>query len=136
MLKEFKEFALKGNLIDIAVGFVMGAAFGKVSTAFTQGIISPLVGMLTGGVNFADMKMVLKGAVTNDAGEVVTPEVAILYGDFITAVIDFIIVAFVMFMVIRAINNAKKKEEAAPAPPPAPSKEEVLLTEIRDLLKK
>ncbi|MEZ4980581.1 MAG: large conductance mechanosensitive channel protein MscL [Saprospiraceae bacterium] len=111
MLKEFKEFALKGNLIDIAVGFVMGAAFGKVSTAFTQGIISPLVGMLTGGVNFADMKMVLKGAVTNDAGEVVTPEVAILYGDFITAVIDFIIVAFVMFMVIRAINNAKKKKK-------------------------
>lgn len=136
MLKEFKEFALKGNLVDIAVGFVMGAAFGKVSTAFTQGIVSPIVGLFTGGVDFSEMKYILKAAMTNDAGEVVNPEVAILYGDFIMAVIDFIIVAFVMFLVIRAINNAKKKKEAAPAAPPAPSKEEVLLTEIRDLLKK
>lgn len=136
MWTEFKNFALKGNLIDIAVGFVMGAAFGKVSSAFTEGIIAPIIGQLTGGISFDKMKYIIKAAETDASGAVVAPEIAILYGSFITAVIDFLIVAFVMFMVIKAINAAKRKEEEVPAAPPAPSKEEILLTEIRDLLKK
>lgn len=135
MLKEFKEFAMKGNLVDIAVGFVMGAAFSKVITAFTGGIVSPIIGMFMGGVDFGQMKYILKEAVM-EADTIVKPEVAILYGDFILAIIDFIIVAFVMFMIIKGINNAKKKEEEAPAAPPEPTKEETLLSEIRDLLKK
>ena len=131
MLKEFKEFAMKGNLVDIAVAFVMGAAFGKVITSFTEGIVSPLIGMIFNS-DLTDLKYVMKPGTLNDAGEMVG-EVAILYGNFLTATIDFIIVAFIMFLLVKGINNMKKKEEAAPA---APSKEEVLLAEIRDLLKK
>ena len=104
MLKEFKEFAMKGNLVDIAVAFVMGAAFNKVVTSFTGGIISPLVGLIFNS-DFKDLKYVITEGVANDAGEV-TGEVAILYGDFLTNTIDFIIVAFVMFMVIKGINIA------------------------------
>ncbi|HLV38387.1 large-conductance mechanosensitive channel protein MscL [Xanthomarina sp.] len=133
MLKEFKEFAMKGNLVDIAVAFVMGAAFNKVVASFTGGIISPLVGLIFKS-DFKDLKYVITEGATNDAGEVVG-EVAILYGDFLTNVIDFIIVAFVMFMVIKGINKMKKKEEPAPAAPAGPSQED-LLAEIRDLLKK
>ncbi|MDU8884739.1 large-conductance mechanosensitive channel protein MscL [Yeosuana sp. MJ-SS3] len=133
MLKEFKEFAMKGNLVDIAVAFVMGAAFNKVVTSFTGGIISPLVGLIFNS-DFKDLKYVITEGVANDAGEV-TGEVAILYGDFLTNTIDFIIVAFVMFMVIKGINKMKKKEEEAPAPPAGPSDND-LLAEIRDLLKK
>lgn len=133
MISEFKAFAIKGNLIDTAIAFVMGAAFGKVSSAFVEGMFAPLVGLLLGGVNLADKKTVLKVAIMDNAGKVATPEVAIKWGEFITATIDFLVVAFVMFMVIKAINNMKKKELAAPAAPPA---QEVLLTEIRDLLKK
>ena len=135
MLKEFKEFAMKGNLVDIAVGFVMGAAFSKVVSSFTGGIVSPLIGMILGGVDFSAMKFILKDAVMG-GDAIASPEVAILYGDFLVALIDFIIVAFVMFMIIKGINKMKKKEEEAPAAPPEPSKEENLLTEIRDLLKK
>jgi len=133
MISEFKTFAIKGNLIDTAIAFVMGAAFGKVTTAFVEGMFAPLVGLLIGGVNLADKKTVIKEAVMDNAGKVSTPEVAIKWGEFITASIDFLVVAFVMFMVIKAVNNMKKKEVAAPAAPPA---QEVLLTEIRDLLKK
>jgi large conductance mechanosensitive channel len=133
MLKEFKDFAMKGNLVDIAVGFVMGAAFKSVVTSFTGGIVSPLVGLIFKS-DFKDLKYIAKEGVANDVGEVVG-EVAILYGDFLTNVIDFIIVAFVMFMIIKGINKMKKKEEPAPAAPKGPTQEE-LLTEIRDLLSK
>ena len=143
MIKEFKEFAMRGSLIDTAVAFVMGAAFGKIVSAFIDGIVMPLIGMLTGGVDFNDQKFILqKGvAAVKDGEAIITPEIAevsLKYGTFITNVIDFIVVAFVVFMVIKGMNSAKKKEEAAAqAPtPPAPSKEEGLLGEIRDLLKK
>jgi large conductance mechanosensitive channel len=133
MLKEFKEFAMKGNLVDIAVAFVMGAAFNKVVTSFTGGIVSPLVGLIFKS-DFKDLKYVIKEGAANDAGEMVG-EVAVMYGDFLTNLIDFIIVAFVMFMIIKGINKMKKKEEPAPEAPKGPSDND-LLTEIRDLLKK
>ena len=133
MLKEFKEFAMKGNLVDIAVGFVMGAAFKEVVTAFTGGIVSPLIGLIF-NADFKDLKYVLKEGVADATGKV-GGEVAVLYGTFITNVIDFIIVAFVMFMIVKGVNSLKKKEEAAPAAPAGPSQED-LLAEIRDLLKK
>ena len=124
---------MKGNLVDIAVAFVMGAAFNKVVTSFTAGIISPLVGLIFQS-DFNELKYVINPGVVNDAGEV-TGEIAVLYGSFITSLIDFIIVAFVMFMLIKGINKMKKKEEPAPAAPAGPTQEE-LLTQIRDLLKK
>ena len=133
MLKEFKDFAMKGNLVDIAVGFVMGAAFNKVVASFTGGIVSPLIGMIFKS-DFKDLKYVLKEGVADASGKV-SGEVAVLYGEFITNVIDFIIVAFVMFMIVKGVNAMKKKEEAAPAPPAGPTQED-LLAEIRDLLKK
>lgn len=125
---------MKGNLVDIAVAFVMGAAFNQVVTSFTGGIVSPLIGMLF-DTDFTQLKYVMKEGTVNEAGEIVG-EIALLYGAFLTAVLDFIIVAFVMFMLVKGINNMKKKEEEAPAAPPEPSKEEVLLTQIRDLLAK
>lgn len=134
MLKEFKEFAMKGNLVDIAVAFVMGAAFGRVVTSFTGGIVSPLIGLIFKS-DFKDLKWVITPESTNGAGETVA-EVAVLYGDFLTSLIDFIIVAFVMFMIIKGINALKKKEEPAPAPPPPGPSEIDLLKEIRDALKK
>ena len=140
MMKEFKEFALKGNLVDIAVAFVMGGAFGKVVTSFTDGLVAPLVGLLTGGVDFNEKKFVIQKAVAEvkDAtGAITTPavtEIALKWGSFITTIIDFIIVAFVMFIVIKAINSMKKKEEAAA--PAAPPEDITLLREIRDSLKK
>ncbi|AKA34911.1 large conductance mechanosensitive channel protein MscL [Flagellimonas lutaonensis] len=131
MLKEFKDFAMKGNLVDIAVGFVMGAAFNKVVASFTGGIVSPLIGLLF-DADFKDLKYIIKEGTMNDAGEKVG-EVAVLYGDFITNVIDFIIVAFVMFLIVKGVNKMKKKEE--PAPDPGPSEKDLLM-EIRDALKK
>jgi large conductance mechanosensitive channel len=133
MLKEFKDFAMKGNLVDIAVAFVMGAAFNKVVTSFTGGIVSPLVGLIFKS-DFNDLKYVITPGTLDDAGNM-TGEIAVLYGSFITSLIDFIIVAFVMFMLIKGISKMKKKEEAAPAPPAGPSDND-LLKEIRDLLKK
>jgi len=138
MIKEFKDFAMKGNLVDIAVAFVMGGAFGKVVTSFTEGLVAPLVGLLT-GADLSQNMFVIKKAVTevkDEAGTVVTaaqPEVALKWGAFLTAVIDFIIVAFIMFLIIKALNAMKKKEEAAPAAPP---EDITLLREIRDALKK
>lgn len=131
MLKEFKDFAMKGNLIDIAVGFVMGAAFKSVVTSFTGGIVSPLIGLLFNS-DFKDMKYIVKEGLANAEGKV-TGEVAVLWGDFLTNVIDFVIVAFVMFMVVKAVNRMKKPE--APAAPSGPSDND-LLKEIRDALKK
>jgi len=133
MLKEFKEFAMKGNLVDIAVGFVMGAAFNRIVISFTGGIVSPLVGLIFQS-DFKDLKYVMQEGVVNETGEVVG-EVAVLYGDFLTNLVDFIIVAAVMFMMIIAINKTKKKEEAALEAPKGPSQED-LLAEIRDLLAK
>lgn len=133
MLKEFKDFAMKGNLVDIAVAFVMGAAFNKVVTSFTGGIVSPLVGLIFKS-DFNDLKYVITPGTLDDAGNM-TGEIAVLYGSFITSLIDFLIVAFVMFMLIKGISKMKKKEEAAPAPPAGPSDND-LLKEIRDLLKK
>ncbi|GGK14591.1 large-conductance mechanosensitive channel [Yeosuana aromativorans] len=133
MLKEFKDFAMKGNLVDIAVAFVMGAAFNKVVTSFTGGIVSPLVGLIFKS-DFNDLKYVITPGTLDDAGNM-TGEIAVLYGSFITSLIDFIIVAFVMFMLIKGISKMKKKEEAAPAAPAGPSDND-LLKEIRDLLKK
>ena len=131
MLKEFKEFALKGNLVDIAIGFVMGAAFKQVVTSFTGGIVSPLIG-LAFKADFKDLKWIAREADTSSN----ISEVAVLYGDFITNIIDFIIVAFVMFIIIKGINATKKKEAPeAPAVPTGPTQEE-LLAEIRDLLAK
>jgi large conductance mechanosensitive channel len=135
MLKEFKAFAMKGNLIDISVGFVMGAAFTAVSSAFIQGIVMPFISLIV-QKDFSTWKLKLKAAETAADGTVVKPEIAVLYGDFISAIIYFLIVAFVMFMVVKAVNAMKKKEEEAPAAPPAPPADVVLLTEIRDLLKK
>ncbi len=134
MLKEFKEFAVKGNLVDIAVGFVMGAAFKQVVTSFTGGIVSPLIGLVF-KADFRDLKYVITEGVADATGKV-TGEVAVLYGDFLTNLIDFIIVAFVMFAIIKGINATKKKEEAAAPPPPAGPSQEELLAEIRDLLAK
>ena len=133
MLKEFKEFAMKGNLIDIAVGFVMGAAFNKIVTSFTGGIVSPLVGLIFQS-DFKDLKYVIQEGVANETGEVVG-EVAVLYGDFLTNLVDFIIVAAVMFIMIKAINRMKKKEVPAPEASKGPSQEELLI-QIRDLLAK
>jgi large conductance mechanosensitive channel len=139
LIKEFKQFALKGNLVDIAVAFVMGGAFGKVVTTFTDKLIAPIIGMLTGGQNFNEKKIILKRAieeVRSPEGAIITAagkEVDLEWGYFVTAMIDFIIVAFVMFLVIKTINSLKKKEEDVPTPI---SKTDELLTEIRDSLKK
>ena len=129
MMKEFKEFAMRGNVIDMAVGIVIGAAFGKIVSSFVNDVLMPPIGMLLGGVDFSDLMITLKDAI----GE--TPAVVIKYGQFVNTVLDFIIVAFAIFMVVKAMNTLKKKEEEAPAAPPKPSNEEVLLTEIRDSLK-
>ena len=130
LVDEFKAFAFKGNVVDMAVGIIIGIAFGKIVTSVVSDIIMPPIGLLLGGVNFTDLKVVMKAATET------LPAVTLNYGNFIQVTIDFLIVAFVIFMMIKAMNSTKKKEEAAPAAPPAPSKEETLLAEIRDLLKK
>ncbi len=138
MFKEFKEFALKGNLIDMAVAFVMGAAFTKLSTSFIEGLIMPFVGLLSGGMDFTNKFLALSDKVTaTSLVEAKKQGAVVAYGDFITVAINFFIVAFVMFLVVKAINKAKSLAEkpAAPAGPPEPSAEEKLLSEIRDLLK-
>lgn len=133
-LKEFKEFAMRGNVMDMAVGVIIGGAFGKIVSSFVSDVIMPPLGILIGGVDFSDLAITLKEASINEAGEAVAA-VTLNYGTFINTVIDFTIIAFAIFLVIKTINRFKKKEEAKPAAPPAPSKEEVLLTEIRDILK-
>jgi large conductance mechanosensitive channel len=130
LVDEFKAFAMKGNVVDMAVGIIIGAAFGKIVSSVVADIIMPPIGLLLGGVNFTDLKLVMKAA-TDTA-----PAVTWNYGNFLQVTFDFLIVAFAVFLLIKAINAAKKKEEAAPSAPPAIPKEEILLTEIRDLLKK
>ncbi len=138
-LKEFKEFAMRGNVIDMAVGVVIGAAFGKIVSSLVNDIIMPVVGVATGGLNFTDYKLVLQQAVIDGkSGDIITPEVSMNWGSWVQTVVDFLIVAFCIFVAVKAINKLKRekaaKEPAAPAVP-EPTKEEVLLTEIRDLLK-
>ncbi|MFY9309097.1 MAG: large-conductance mechanosensitive channel protein MscL [Bacteroidia bacterium] len=135
VIKEFKEFAMKGNLIDMAVAFVMGAAFTKLVSSFIDGMVMPIVGKITADVDFKSLKYILSEEQKDASGKIIATEAAIKYGEFITVFIDFVLVAFVMFLVVKAINKAKKKEAAAPQPAPAPSEEQRLLAEIRDLLK-
>jgi len=135
IVKEFKDFAVKGNVIDMAVGIIIGAAFGKVVSSLVNDILMPPLGLLIGGLDFSDFKATLKAASINDAGEAVNA-VTLNYGMFIQTAIDFLIVAIAIFLVIKGMNQLKKKEAAKPAEPPAPTKQEVLLSEIRDLLKK
>lgn len=130
MMSEFRDFAMRGNVVDMAVGIVIGGAFGKIVSSFVNDVLMPPIGLALGGVNFSDLAMTLKEA----SGDVAA--VTLNYGAFIQTVIDFIIIAFAIFMVVKAMNNLKKKEEAAPPPPPKPSEEVTLLTEIRDLMKK
>ena len=129
ILSEFKAFAVKGNVVDMAVGIIIGAAFGKIVSSFVGDIIMPPLGVLIGGVDFSDLAIILRAA-TEDA-----PAVTLSYGKFIQTVIDFVIVAFAIFVGVKALNRLKREEAAAPSLPPAPSPEEVLLGEIRDLLK-
>lgn len=132
-LTEFKEFAMRGNVVDMAVGVIIGGAFGKIVTSLVNDIIMPVMGVLTGGVNFSDNKLLLKDAVVEN-GETIKEAVWLQWGALVQNVIDFIIVAFCIFVAIRFMNRFKKKEEAAPAAPAGPTQEE-LLAEIRDLLK-
>lgn len=139
-LTDFKEFAVKGNVIDMAVGVIIGGAFGKIVTSLVNDVIMPPIGLIVGGVDFSDMKLTLKEAVLDAAGAVVTPAVNWNYGAFIQQIVDFTILAFCVFLMVKVMNSLnKKKEEPAPAPAPAPepepTAEEKLLTEIRDLLK-
>jgi large conductance mechanosensitive channel len=136
IIKEFKEFAMKGNLIDMAVAIVMGVAFGKVVSGFIDGMIMPVVGKITAGVDFKSLKYILSEAETDAAGKIISAEASIKYGEFITIVIDFFLVAFCMFMLIKAINKMKKKQAAVPVTPPDLTPDQKLLIEIRDLLKK
>jgi large conductance mechanosensitive channel len=138
MLKEFKDFAMRGNVVDMAVGIVIGGAFGKIVSSLVKDIIMPAVGMVTGGVDFSDQKYVISEAVKGAEGAVTTPEVAIYYGSFINTVIDFLIVAFAIFMVIRAMNQAKARfEKPEEEKSPAATPEDIqLLREIRDALAK
>jgi large conductance mechanosensitive channel len=128
MVSEFKAFAMRGNVVDMAVGIIIGGAFGKIVSSFVADVIMPPIGLLIGGVDFSNLMIIIKEAV----GETVA--VSINYGKFLQSVIDFLIIAFTIFMVIKGMNTLKKKEVAAPAAPPPPSKEVILLTEIRDLL--
>ncbi len=129
MLNEFKQFAVKGNVVDMAVGIIIGAAFGKIVSSFVGDMVMPPLGLMIGGVDFSDLAITLKAA--SEGVEAVT----LNYGKFIQTVVDFVIVAFAIFMAVKVMNSLKKKEEEAPKAPPAPSNEEVLLGEIRDLLK-
>ncbi len=129
MLKEFKEFAMRGNVVDMAVGIIIGAAFGKIVSSLVGDVIMPPLGALLGGVDFSNLAITIKAASAE------APAVVIGYGKFIQTVVDFLIVAFAIFMVIKGMNSLKRKKEEAPAAPPAPTKSEVLLTEIRDALK-
>jgi len=139
LVKEFKAFAMRGNVVDMAVGIIIGGAFGKIVSSVVSDVIMPPIGLLLGGVKFTDLKIIMKDEILDAAGVVTTQAVSINYGNFIQTTVDFLIIAFAIFMMIKAMNSMKKKEEVvvveAPAPPP-PSNEEVLLAEIRDLLKK
>jgi large conductance mechanosensitive channel len=134
-VKEFKDFIAKGNVLDLAVGVIIGAAFGKIVASMVSDILMPPIGLLTGGIDFKEMKLVLKEAVVDAAGKVVTPSNTINYGNFISVLIEFLIIALFIFTIVKMINRLKN-EPAVVAEAPAPTQDQVLLTEIRDLLKK
>lgn len=129
MVSEFKQFAMRGNVVDMAVGIVMGGAFGKIVSSFVADVLMPPIGIILGGVDFRDLAVTLQAATEGSEA------VMLRYGVFVQTVVDFLIIAFAIFLVVKAMNAVKKKEEEAPAAPPKPSKEEELLTEIRDALK-
>lgn len=130
MIKEFKEFAVKGNVVDMAVGIIIGGAFGKIVSSFVTDVVMPPIGVLLGGIDFAKLSLTVQEATET------AEAVKLNYGAFLNTIIDFIIIAFVIFMAIKAMNKMKKQEEEKPAAPPTPTKQEILLSEIRDLLKK
>ncbi len=132
-MSEFKEFAMKGNVVDLAIGVIIGAAFGKIVSAFVEGVVMPLIGLIVGGVDFTKLGIVLKAG--DPTANPPVPDLILAYGTFIQSVFDFVIIALAIFLAIKAMNKLKRKAEEAPAVPPAPSNEEVLLGEIRDLLK-
>ena len=134
-LGDFKKFAMRGNVVDMAVGIIIGGAFGKIVSSLVADIIMPPIGMLIGGVNFTELKIVIEKAVLSPAGEVIKPAVSINYGAFIQTALDFIIIAFSIFLLVKLLSKFERKKEEAPAAPPAPAPDIELLTEIRDLLK-
>jgi large conductance mechanosensitive channel len=135
ILKEFKEFAVKGNMVDLAVGIIIGGAFGKVVSSIVADVLMPPLGFLIGGINFTDIKIHLKAPAIDLVGKA-AQEVTINIGNFIQSLVDFGIIAFAVFLLVKGINHMNRKAAEAPTPPPEPTKEEILLTEIRDLLKK
>ena len=135
-VKDFKAFIMRGNVLDMAVGIIMGGAFGKIVSSLVSDIVMPLVGVLLGGVNFSELKFTLYQAVTDAQGAVIEPEVSLNYGSFIQVTVDFIIISFAIFMMIKMIGKLQRKKEEASAVPAAPSDEVRLLTQIRDLLEK
>ena len=137
VIQEFKDFAMKGNVVDMAVGIIIGGAFGKIVSSIVKDIIMPPIGLLMGGVNFADLKLILKPAQLDSLTNAVKVEaVSLNYGQFFQTTVDFLILAIAIFLMVKGMNVLKRREEAEPAPPPAPPKEEVLLAEIRDILRK
>ncbi|MHC1781084.1 MAG: large-conductance mechanosensitive channel protein MscL [Bacteroidales bacterium] len=138
LLDEFKQFAMRGNVVDMAVGIIIGGAFGKIVSSFVSDVIMPPIGILIGGVNFTDLKITIKSQIADAAGVVTNPAVTINYGNFIQVVFDFIIIAFAIFAMVKIMNNLNRKniEEQVPATPPPPPADIQLLSEIRDILKK
>lgn len=134
-LSDFKQFIMKGNVFDMAIGIIIGGAFGKIVSSMVNDIIMPVVGLFLGGIDFQNLKYTLKAEILSPKGEVLKPAVTLNYGNFIQQTVDFLIIALCIFLFLKLMMNFKKKKVEAPAPPPAPSPEEVLLTEIRDLLK-
>lgn len=137
MFKEFRDFAVKGNMIDLAVGIIIGAAFGKIVASLVSDILMPPIGLILGGINFTDIKVIMKDAVSDPAtGKIIKEAVTLKIGNFIQTLVDFTIIAFSIFMIVKMVNKMAAKKEEVPAAPPAPTKDQELLTEIRDLLKK
>ncbi len=135
LIKEFKEFAIKGNAFDLAVGVIVGAAFGKIVSSIVNDILMPVLGILIGGLNFTDIKITLKHAVLDNTGKIISNPVTINIGNFIQVTFDFLIIAFVLFLIIRGMNRLIKRREEELPKAPEPSKQEILLEEIRDILK-
>ncbi|MGL5317960.1 MAG: large-conductance mechanosensitive channel protein MscL [Bacteroidales bacterium] len=134
-VSDFKAFVMRGNVVDMAVGIIIGGAFGKIISSLVADVIMPVIGLLFGGIDFTSLKYVIRPAELGPTGEVLKPEAVLAYGNFIQTTVDFIIIAFAIYVMITAIAKLRKPKEEAPAAPPAPTNEEVLLTQIRDLLK-
>lgn len=135
LIKEFRDFANRGSVVDMAVGIIVGGAFGKIVASFVADVLMPPIGLLLGGMDFSQLQVTLKKAVLDADGNLIADAVSLRYGLFIQTFVDFLIIAFAVFMFVRVLNRFKKKKEEAPKPPAEPTKEEILLTEIRDLLK-